>query len=485
MPSEVSLPVEEVSAELPSETPQESAALLSDAPSENAPGSTTAVGSVPLFTTLATGAESSSSISAASTSEESVSEAKSVVLSEAEANEAIAQTETGQTQLFSDYFGKELSTEEVDLAHIQQQLSEIAQKTRSQSAIVYIKAPDEADEQSEQNTLEAIIIPAQGSAIKVSVPNVEAAALQETIISFRNHIFTSARRGTPSYLPDAQQLYQWIMSPIEEAIAQAGIEIDTFAFSMDEGLRTLPIAALHDGESFLVEKYSLGTLPTVGLTDLDYSEIADAQVMAVGVSEFEDKAALPGVALELNNISETWQSKTFINEAATRATLASRDAQSPYAIVHLATHANFKAGALSDAYIQLWDEKLTLNELDSLGWDSPKVDLLILSACSTALGSPSAELGFAGLAIASGARSAIASLWPVDDLGTMVFMDELYQQLGNAPTKAQALQAAQQSLLYGSSYERDIPSELGELLATKDLSHPYYWSGFSLIGSPW
>ncbi|MEL7226034.1 MAG: CHAT domain-containing protein, partial [Cyanobacteria bacterium J06576_12] len=121
----------------------------------------------------------------------------------------------------------------------------------------------------------------------------------------------------------------------------------------------------------------------------------------------------------------------------------------------------------------------------------------VLSACNTALGSPEAEMGFAGLAIASGARSAMASLWSVSDVGTLALMNEFYAQLGNAPTKSSALQQAQRVLLQGDvridsgqlmgselAGSLDLPSGLEPNFAS-DFSHPYYWSSFTMIGSPW
>ncbi|NES73548.1 MAG: CHAT domain-containing protein, partial [Okeania sp. SIO2D1] len=163
--------------------------------------------------------------------------------------------------------------------------------------------------------------------------------------------------------------------------------------------------------------------------------------------------------------------------------------------VHLATHGEFNPGQVSNSYIQLWDRKLALDELRTLGWNDPPVELLVLSACRTALGNREAELGFAGLAVAAGVKSALGSLWTVSDAGTLGLMTNFYQQLQTAPIKAEALRQAQLSMARGEVYlengqlisgERQIP--LPEVLADvgdKDLSHPYYWSGFTMIGNPW
>jgi len=138
---------------------------------------------------------------------------------------------------------------------------------------------------------------------------------------------------------------------------------------------------------------------------------------------------------------------------------------------------------------------LQLDRMESLNWRNPQVDLLVLSACRTALGDREAELGFGGLAVKSGAKSALGSLWYVDDGGTLGLMSEFYHQLRGVTTKAEALQLAQQAIMSGK-----VRLENGQLVTTggklnlpaanlqqanQNYSHPYYWSSFTMIGSPW
>jgi CHAT domain-containing protein len=163
-------------------------------------------------------------------------------------------------------------------------------------------------------------------------------------------------------------------------------------------------------------------------------------------------------------------------------------------VVHLATHAEFNAGSPADSYIQFVNSRLNLKEMRDLQWQDPPVDLLVLSACNTALGNTQAELGFVGLALQSGVRSALGSLWRVSDLGTMALMSEFYWQLKAKSLKAEALQQAQIRMIKG-----DIFLDGGELQTSRgaialeneslggfylELSHPYYWASFSLIGNP-
>ncbi|HBL13881.1 MAG TPA: hypothetical protein DD379_21300, partial [Cyanobacteria bacterium UBA11162] len=168
----------------------------------------------------------------------------------------------------------------------------------------------------------------------------------------------------------------------------------------------------------------------------------------------------------------------------------------PYGIVHLATHAEFRPGKPSNSYIELWaGNKLRLDQLRQLQLDAPPVDLLVLSACRTALGNDEAELGFAGLAVQAGVKSAMGSLWYVSDEGTLALMTAFYKKLKEVPVKSEALRLAQVAMIRG-----DVRIEGGELVVEDEriplppelakvgdrtFSHPYYWSAFTMIGNPW
>ncbi|NJO46515.1 MAG: CHAT domain-containing protein [Oscillatoriales cyanobacterium RM2_1_1] len=110
-------------------------------------------------------------------------------------------------------------------------------------------------------------------------------------------------------------------------------------------------------------------------------------------------------------------------------------------------------------------------------------------------GDRQAELGFAGLAVQAGVKSAIASLWYVSDQGTLGLMSEFYTDLRTAPIKAAALRQAQMDMIQGVVRIESgqlvtrrgavpLPPELADI-GTQSLAHPYYWAGFTLIGSPW
>jgi CHAT domain-containing protein len=343
--------------------------------------------------------------------------------------------------------------------------------------------------------LELVLVLPEGPPIRKVISAANATALQQTLTEFRATVSNSTR--PTAYLDSAQRLYSWMIAPVESQLKSLGI--DTLIFCMDAGLRTIPMAALHDGKQFLVEKYSLGSIPSVSLTNSRYKALKNTRVLAMGASQFQQLDPLPAVPEELKAITQQFGSeKYFLNEEFTLTNLKNQRQQQPIEIIHLATHADFQPGDASNSYIQLWDNQLKLDQLRQLGWNQPpQIELLVLSACRTAVGDAQVELGFAGLAVQAGVKSALASLWYVSDGGTLALMSEFYRQLNqpDVTIKAEALRRAQIAMLRGQLHVESgqlrgigvvgsipLPPELPE---NQDFSHPYYWAAFTIIGSPW
>ncbi len=368
------------------------------------------------------------------------------------------------------------------VANIREIFQRITAQTGTVPALVYaISQPD---------FLELIVITPDNQLRRVVVPEGDRATLRRTIAQFRRAI----QDKTDDYLIPAQQLYDWLIRPIEATID--ALDVDNLVFSMGEDLRALPLAALHDGDRFLIEKYSIGQIPSLSLTNSDYQPLHDASVLSMGASEFKTLEPLPAVPAELAIVQAIKPSVTYLNAEFTWDNLYRESNQRQFEIVHLATHAEFQRGSATNAYIQLWgDERITLKSLRELDWhDAPQVELLVLSACLTALGDSQAELGFAGLAVQAGVKSVLASLWQISDVGTLQLMHGFYEHLHNPQitTKAEALRQAQLAMIRGDfdplnrqDIRATLTPEMQIDLQSSALSHPYYWSSFLLVGSPW
>ncbi|HEY9651904.1 MAG TPA: CHAT domain-containing protein, partial [Coleofasciculaceae cyanobacterium] len=408
------------------------------------------------------------------------------LLDQGKISEAVVSIDTLYTEELAVYIEQMLERELESLAQMQERLQAIASETGKKPAIIYTFARPEQ--------LDLILVTPDGTPIYKSIQAANREALSGTIKDLLSEITNRRKLRSTSYKESAQQLYQWIIAPLEADLQAQGI--DTIAFSMDTGLRGIPLAALYDGQEFLVEKYSIGLIPSLNLTDTRYQSLKGTRILAMGASQFRDQQPLPAVPVELSTIvSKVWTGQSFLNEAFTLDNLKSQRANEPFGIIHLATHGQFQAGQPSNSFIQLWNTKLRLNQLRQLGWSNPPVELLVLSACRTALGDEQAELGFAGLAVQAGVKSAVASLWSVSDEGTLGLMTEFYQQLSQTPIKAEALRQAQLAML-----KEEVRLQGGELhsrgenialppdmmnLGDRSLAHPYYWGAFTIIGSPW
>jgi filamentous hemagglutinin family protein len=422
---------------------------------------------------------------------------------------AIALVEQLRMQEFQNHFEGNLTSDTNQSGSVEQTqavLSDIATNTGKTPAVIYVfTQPDQ---------LQLILVTPKDKPLLKTVYQANKDTLLKTAAKFRSQI--TEPRNKKGYQATAKQLYQWLIAPLEAELQAK--KIDTLVFSMDGGLRSIPLAALYDGQQFLVEKYSIGLIPSINLVDTRYGDVKTSEVLAMGASKFTDQNPLVAVPIELSTIvgqqnlgaenrqllpatqSPTeglWTGKSFLNQGFTLPNLKAQRTQTPFGVIHLATHGEFNLGAPRNSYIQLSDSKLRLDQLRQMGWNNPPVELLVLSACRTALGNEDAEFGFGGLAVAAGVKSAIASLWYVSDEGTLGLITEFYQQLKTAPIKAEALRQAQIAMIkgqvrieggqlrgIGQGESIPLPPELGQI-DQKEFSHPYYWSAFTMIGSPW
>ena len=439
---------------------------------------------------------SSTSTSSISPAEDHTPVAKTVEISQLEKLEPIVdqenvikevtQIEQNWENQFEGYFGANFSDRAITAKDIADTLGKVAIQTGKKPALIYILP------RSQQ--LELVLITPGNPPLHKRVLPANRDALLQQVKELTKAITSPRFRDTNRYLPPAQQLYQWMISPLEAELQAQ--RIDTLIFCVGEGLRTMPFAVLQDGKHFLVEKYSFSRIPAFKLTDTIYGDLRNSPVLAMGASEFKDQNPLPAVPLELSAIRKNlWRGKSFLNQEFTLTNLQSQRALQPFKIIHLATHAVFQPGVPSQSYVQFWDTRLTLDKMRQLRWNNPPVELLVLSACQTAIGDKDAELGFSGLAVQAGVKSALASLWNVSDEGTLGLMVEFYRELKTAPIKAEALRQAQIAMLTGqvrleegqlhmSRGNLDLPPALAALENEK-FSHPYYWAAFTVVGSPW
>jgi CHAT domain-containing protein len=251
----------------------------------------------------------------------------------------------------------------------------------------------------------------------------------------------------------------------------AAAKINTLVFVPDGPLRTIPMAALHDGNHFLISKFAIATTPGMNLTDPHPINRAKVRVLSSGLTEAtQGFPPLPHVSMELQTIHALYGGDQLINEAFLVPSLEKELKERRISVLHIASHGRFEKD-VAHSFILTYDDKLTMERLDQyvglFKFRQDPLELLTLSACETAMGDDQAALGLAGVAIKAGARSALATLWSINDKASSALVAEFYRQLSDASvSKAMALQRAQLKMLQGGAYD-----------------HPAYWSPFLLLNN--
>lgn len=302
--------------------------------------------------------------------------------------------------------------------------------------------------------------------------NISQEQVESTINSLREYLLDVTQ--TNEVKKQSQQLYEWLIRPAEVDLANNGIK--NLVFVLDGSLRNIPMGVLYDskGQKYLVEKYALALTPGLQLVDPKPLQQVKLKVLTAGISEKlsvagREFAPLENVRLELLGIeSVVSKSKELINQEFTENNLQKQLKLADFSVVHLATHGEFSSNP-EETFILTWNQLLKVRDFDSLLRASDnsrfqEIELLVLSACKTALGDKQAALGLAGVAVQAGARSTLATLWSVDDEFTTELMSQFYLKLKTGVSKAQALQHAQLAVL-------------------KHEKRPYFWAPYILLGN--
>lgn len=351
-----------------------------------------------------------------------------------------------------------------------------------------------------EDRLELVLVTPNGPPTRHPVP-ISREQLTQTISDFQQAL--RDKNSDPEAL--AQQLYQWLIFPLEPALAAA--EANTIIYAPDGPLRYIPLAALHDGNQWLAQRYQVNHITAASLTDLNLRPSREPDILAGAYSEVSHSisaggqtltfAGLPYASIEVDRLQNAFPTTPFFGNDFSRSN--TEVLFNDHSIIHLATHAALLIGSPLESFILFGDGgQLTLEELKSWRGRLRSVDLVVLSACETGTGSikdANGEeiLGFGYLMQDAGARAVISSLWPVSDGGTQELMTNFYEALQiDGMTKAEALQHAQIALITGSQIdastgERFVQkprnSDDSQALSNSRLSHPYYWAPFILIGN--
>ena len=296
---------------------------------------------------------------------------------------------------------------------------------------------------------------------------------QETVVATARALRLRLQARNNEYVTAASELYRWIFSDQLLATLEEN-NIDTLVWIPDGALRDIPLAALTpNGTDFVIDRYALATAPGLTLVDpRPVGVLSDRATLLAGVSiqvPGSDFPALPNVLNEIRDINAVRPGRMLLNEQFGVGTLQQELSATAYGVVHITAHAKFD---FDRSYILTAEGPLTMDGLENAvkqsGQGDGSLELIVLEGCETAAGDDRAALGLAGIAIKAGARSAVATLWPIYENPTSKLVVEFYQGIreGQGLSKAQALRAAQRTLKSDPNF-----------------SHPYFWSPYLLIGN--
>ena len=343
-------------------------------------------------------------------------------------------------------------------------ISQIIENTTSPTAVLYpIILRDRLE----------ILLKLPNQSIQQYTVAIDQLALEELLNQFQVDLrlpFTINQLETLS-----AQLYDLLIRPTQSALEQNNI--DTLVFVLDGSLRNVPMAALYDGQQYLVENYSIALAPGLQLVAPQPLTNRKLTTLVAGLSEARHGfSTLPFVKAEISQVQQTTSSRVLLNEDFTADQLTTLLNSADYQVVHLATHGQFSSEA-ENTFILAWDKPILVDAFNTLLRQSDQtnenaIELLILSACETALGDRRAALGIAGVAVQAGARSTLATLWNLDDETGALFSNYFYQALQQPNTsKAQALRFAQLQILKGGDAN------------SQRYQHPRFWAPYILLGN--
>jgi len=305
------------------------------------------------------------------------------------------------------------------------------------------------------------------------------------------------RAGADGYMVESRALHRWLLQPFESVFEEQ--RTSTLIVVPEGSLRLVPMHALHDGKRYAIERFAIGTVTGLTMTNASPRASGEPETLVAGMSipgpvvdrlpsgivesiagtrggqavsrdALRETLSLPGVKEEVMSVARLTGGRMMLDEAFTARAFQGEAGSGDYRIVHIASHGVF-GGSADTSFIMAYDDVLSMRDLQSLlhgeRFRRKPMELLTLSACQSAEGDDRSPLGISGAAVKARAKSVLGTLWPVEDDAARTVMERFYRLLaGGAASKVKALQAAQV-----------------ETMRERRFEHPFFWAPFVLIGN--
>ena len=281
-----------------------------------------------------------------------------------------------------------------------------------------------------------------------------------------------------------EELYQLLIRPVEALLPERD---SILVIEPHDALHMVPFGVLMPSQgAYLCDRYAVlvspsqETMHTLRSYQPYQSNLHSAKALIVGNPEMKREvevegktypqlAALPGAEQEASVIQHLFDKAkvTYLKNAEANEQ-AIQEAVRDSNVIHFATHGlAFEDHPMSSLLVVAGGNGyVTARTIRD--WEMP-ADLVVLSACQTALGRLAETEGVIGLSrsfFIAGARTVVVSLWPVDDTATALLMEYFYQALFDGKNVPEALRAAKLKLKSEPAY-----------------AHPFYWAGFVVMGA--
>jgi CHAT domain-containing protein/Tfp pilus assembly protein PilF len=290
--------------------------------------------------------------------------------------------------------------------------------------------------------------------------------IEETALEFRKAL---ENRDQEIYRGYAGQLYIWLIHPMAEKLQND--KIKTLLIVPDGVLRLIPFAALYDGFDYLIKQYAIAYLPKISGVNPQWLPRKDANLFFGGLSNTRNdilprhhvETDYKAIAHAMNHLINTHD---ILNRSFSPKKVIRRFKKTSYEIVHITSYTQMNK-APDDFFINAHKTYFQLNDIDHVLNHRHSPGLVFFDYCKTLSDDQRSTLFFTGFPMKTGIRSLILSLWTDRDIGASDIVPEFYRQLIRTPyqSRAEALQAAQI-----------------ETLNKPNFHHPFFWSGFILIG---
>jgi len=292
--------------------------------------------------------------------------------------------------------------------------------------------------------------------------------IQETVLQFRKEIQSPLQELYRGY---SAQLYSWLIRPVAENLKKD--DIKTILIVPDNILRLIPFAALYDGFDFFIKQYAIAYLPNITRSKPQWLSRKNVNLLLGGLAESRHEI-MPRYHVETDfksiqhAMKRLVKTDEYLNRSFSKKKLVKGFESKSYEIVHLTSYCNM--GKTPDNFeLNAHGDMIGFTDLESiLGINQyRKPGLIIFDYSTTLTDNWNAAMIYCGFPIKTEVRSLLMSLWTERDIDESGIIPEFYRQLIRTPyqTRAEALQAAQIETLGKASFH-----------------HPYYWSGFVLIG---